>query len=137
MSRIGKVDTIVVHHSASPRSTTYQQIDRWHRNKGWNGCGYHFVIQEDGSLKHGRGLETRGAHCPPNQGRIGICVTGDNTDPQQSWNELQWASLRELVRALLVVYLEAEVKLHHEMKPTDCPGMTRAQFWVMFGGIYQ
>lgn len=41
MSR--KIDTIVIHHSDSNWGTTFD-IDQWHKQRGWNGIGYHFVI---------------------------------------------------------------------------------------------
>ena len=44
-----QINKIVVHHSASKQSTTRDQIDRWHKDRGWSGVGYHYVIESDGS----------------------------------------------------------------------------------------
>ena len=39
------IDRLIVHHSASPRSTTLKDIRRWHVDeRGWEDVGYHFVI---------------------------------------------------------------------------------------------
>ena len=51
------VDTnkAVIHHTASfdvPVST----IDEWHKERGWDGCGYHFLIRADGTIEKGRSL---------------------------------------------------------------------------------
>ena len=38
-----RIDKIIIHHSASPIGTTVEQIDQWHKARGWTGIGYHFV----------------------------------------------------------------------------------------------
>ena len=44
------IDAVVVHHTASPQSTSFKQIYRWHTiENGWSDIGYHFVITEDGN----------------------------------------------------------------------------------------
>ena len=44
-----EIERLYVHHSASPsHATTIDRIDGWHRDKGWDGVGYHFVIHSDG-----------------------------------------------------------------------------------------
>lgn len=72
---------IIVHHTASPSTTTPGQIDEWHRAKGWSGIGYHFVFWQ--SL-HGwrfdaaRPLEQVGAHdAGENADSIGVAMCGD------------------------------------------------------------
>ncbi len=66
-------------------------IDKWHKARGWDGCGYHAIIlngypkrmidgykpNQDGAIEHGRDHETIGAHClGHNQTSIGICLIG-------------------------------------------------------------
>ena len=41
------INAIYIHHSASPKSTTVEQINQWHLDRGWAGIGYHFVINGD------------------------------------------------------------------------------------------
>ena len=55
-------------------------IDRWHKERGWTGIGYHYVIlngcrkasaagfqpykkEDDGLIETGRPVEEAGAHC--------------------------------------------------------------------------
>jgi N-acetylmuramoyl-L-alanine amidase len=69
---------IIVHHSASPVSTTVADIDRWHKERGWRGIGYHYVVLEHGEIAEGRHVNKRGAHTlHHNTDSIGICVTGN------------------------------------------------------------
>ena len=60
-----KITEIIVHCSATPedQNFTVEDIDRWHKQKGWQGIGYHYVIYLDGSVHKGRNEEVIGAHC--------------------------------------------------------------------------
>ena len=51
-----KIDSIIVHCSATKagQDFTAADIDRWHRERGFNGIGYHYVIRLDGRLEKGR-----------------------------------------------------------------------------------
>lgn len=71
---------IVIHHSAS-QDVSAAEIHRWHRQKGWSGIGYHFVVRLDGTIEKGRPIETVGAHAGPegNFDSIAVCLTGDFT----------------------------------------------------------
>ena len=44
-----KIDSIIVHCSATKagQDFTAADIDRWHRERGFNGIGYHYVISGD------------------------------------------------------------------------------------------
>ena len=71
-----KISKISVHCSATAegKDFTVEDIDRWHRQRGLNGIGYHFVIYRDGSIHAGRSKRQIGAHCKGhNTISIGIC----------------------------------------------------------------
>lgn len=117
------INYIVVHHSASPRTTTAAEIEKWHRAKGWQGIGYHYVIEGDGHIEIGRLEEIVGAHVEGhNKDSIGICVVGDNTKPEQSWTPKQVQVLYSLLVKLHNKYPKAQLKGHRDFKPTECPG---------------
>jgi len=122
-----RVHTLVVHHSASPRSTTVEQIREWHAAR-WrsakNHPGYHYCITGDGEIHATRPTHLVGIHAPPNTGRLGVCVIGDNTSPGREWNPLQWQALADLVRAIRVVWPSIEVVAHRDVRQTQCPGLT-------------
>ncbi len=53
------------------------EIRRWHRERGWNDIGYHFVVDRLGEVMTGRDLEkTPAAQYGHNRGTIAICVHG-------------------------------------------------------------
>ena len=54
-----------------------KEIDEWHRARGWNGIGYHYVIRRDGTIERGRSVEQPGAHVGGhNSHSIGIVYAG-------------------------------------------------------------
>ncbi len=128
-------DYIVVHHSASAIGSA-AQIDRWHKDKGWDGLGYDFVIGNgtgsgDGAIEVGFRWRQQlvGAHARVSGGSnymnehgIGICLVGDfdRTHPSPA----QMRSLERLA-TFLADYCgipASNLRLHGEVKSTDCPG---------------
>ena len=52
-------------------------ITRWHRQRGWKGIGYHYLIDRDGTVAEGRPIEKVGAHVKGhNTGSVGVCLIG-------------------------------------------------------------
>lgn len=81
---------ILIHCSASAWGNA-QEIDRWHKARGWAKIGYHFVVlngrptlgvfqpELDGAVESGREPTAVGAHCPPYNARsLAICLIGDD-----------------------------------------------------------
>lgn len=110
---------IVVHHSESGPETTRDDIDQWHKERGWDGIGYHYVIQWDGTVKCGRPLDKVGAHAKTgapksrNGTHIGICLVGRDTFTKE-----QLTSLETLISLLSEDFDIQSVERHHE----QCPG---------------
>jgi len=89
MRLLSDIKKIIVHCSGSEFGDV-ALIDRWHRERGWNGCGYHYIIcngviahgnqydpEHDGMIQQGRNLSVIGAHCKGhNSDSIGICLIG-------------------------------------------------------------
>jgi len=73
------VDRVFLHCSASDHANhdNVATMDRWHRERGWSGVGYHLFIRKDGTLEDGRDLErTPAAQSGHNRGSIAICLHG-------------------------------------------------------------
>ena len=57
--------------------TTYAAVDRWHKENGWKGFGYHGLIRMDGSYQQGRKLNETGAQVYGlNSKSWGLCFSG-------------------------------------------------------------
>lgn len=73
------VKRVFIHCSASdrPEDDNAATIDRWHKERGWSGIGYHFFVRKDGTIESGRDLEViPAAQKGHNTGSIAICVHG-------------------------------------------------------------
>jgi len=89
MARLETVNKIIVHCSDSDFGDA-RQIDAWHREKGLDGNGYHYVVLngmranarpyeagDDALVETGRALDVAGAHARGyNFESIGICLIG-------------------------------------------------------------
>ena len=117
---------LVIHHSASPLTTTAADIDRWHREKGWDGAGYSHIIEGDGRLVFARGLRHWLAANPPHNGdSVAVCVVGDNRITGRVWNLAQIDTLDRYIAAVVMLYPDILIGGHREIgsTPTECPGV--------------
>ncbi|MEG0431033.1 MAG: N-acetylmuramoyl-L-alanine amidase [Anaerovoracaceae bacterium] len=118
-----KTDYLVVHHVGTMPKGKVDAIviDGWHKNQGWSGIGYNFVILEDGTIQRGRPEWAVGAHVINYNSRsIGINVVGDfeKTEPTAA----QKKSLIELLKYLKEKYPQAQIKGHCDLGGSACPG---------------
>lgn len=129
-----KIDTIIIHCSATKRGADFSaaDIDRWHRQRGFRGIGYHYVIRPDGTIEEGRPVEEIGAHCKGwNQHSIGICYIGGLDGlghPADTRTDAQKRAMRELVIQLQSVYPIKGVIGHRDTSP-DCNGNGVVEPW--------
>jgi N-acetylmuramoyl-L-alanine amidase len=132
-----RTDYIVVHCSATSPNWDggRDEIDRWHRERGWKGIGYHFVIRRNGTLEVGRAVDDFGAHVQGhNINSVGICMVGGidcNGDPEDNFTEAQWAMLTSLVIGLHLRYPIARVQGHRDFFGVTkaCPSFDVAAWW--------
>ena len=122
------INKIIIHCSATPegKNFTVKQIDACHRQRGFNGIGYHFVIYLDGSIHVGRALAKAGAHCKGyNAHSIGVCYIGgvatDGKTPKDTRTDAQKASLVKLITELRQQFPNASVHGHREFANKACP----------------
>lgn len=117
---------IVIHCSATPngREDTAKDIHGWHLAKGWDGIGYHYVIEVD-RIANGRPEYWKGAHAGShNPNSIGICMIGTDV-----YNKVQWDLLENLVKELIIKYPGVKVIGHNEISKKTCPGFD-VQWWL-------
>ena len=126
--KMRKINEIIVHCSATAegRDYTVEDIDRWHKSRGWQCIGYHYVIYRDGSVHTGRPVTQIGAHCTGhNANSIGVCYIGgcaaDGKTPKDTRTPQQREALRRLVAALQKQYPGATVHGHREFAAKACP----------------
>lgn len=137
------ITALVVHCSATPAGKPFRaaDIDRWHRDKGWAGIGYHFVIPLDGSVEPGRPVADPGAHVEGhNRDTIGLCLIGgvDATGKKaaNTFNERQLDALENQLRALRSRFPRARILGHRDFPGVkkDCPSFD-VRAWCRARGL--
>lgn len=134
------IDFLVVHCSATnPRlDVGRREIDLWHRRRGFDCIGYHYVIRRNGDVEKGRADTDPGAHEPSvNSRSLGICLVGGvNTDkvpkPENNFTTDQMDALRGLLIRLKSLHPKAEVIGHRDApsRPAKaCPSFSVRDWW--------
>lgn len=121
LSKRKKTDTIVLHHSASKEAFA-TLIHQWHKNRGWSGIGYHFVVRKNGTVERGRPIDCIGAHCTnENSHTIGICFEGNFQEEDMA--AIQIKAGRELIDYIQALYgNKLKIVRHRDLMATACPG---------------
>ena len=124
-----KTDEIILHCTATRegRDYTVETIDRWHKDRGFNCIGYHFVIYRDGTVHRGRPMGAVGAHCQGHNSRsISVCYVGGldkSGKSKDTRTDEQKTALTETVKWLLSYYglSISDVHGHREFAAKACP----------------
>lgn len=130
VSNSNRVDAIIIHCSATREGQDIgaKEIDAMHKQRGFNGIGYHYVIRLDGTTEKGRNETAVGAHCNTkgfsgesyNRHSIGICYVGgldkagkekDTRTPEQK------AALIDLINDICKRYPIVELLGHRDTSP--------------------
>ena len=128
---------ITIHCSATKPTMDIgaDEIDQWHRNRGFNEIGYHAVIRRDGEIEFGRHFDVSGAHVKGhNFQSVGVCMVGgidQKGDPEDNFTDLQYESLYYVVEMLTRAYPNAEVLGHRDLSPdVDGDGVVERHEWL-------
>ncbi|MCI0767417.1 peptidoglycan recognition family protein [Bacillus sp. TL12] len=115
---------IIVHHSLT-KTGSAEAYARYHVDTlGWPGIGYHFVIEQDGTIKQNHSIGVMSYHVGNhNKYCVGICLTGDFRTQEPT--SAQKRSLCWLVSHLQKTYPQLKtIKGHSDLKGyewKDCP----------------
>ena len=112
---------IIVHCTATPkgRDVSVEEIDRWHKARGFRCIGYHYVVEI-------------GAHCTgQNRNSIGIVYVGglseDGKRPMDTRTQDQKVALVRTIAELKRKYPGAMVHSHYEFAAKACPCFDAAE----------
>lgn len=116
----------VHYHGTPPPASTGtwvpKSIEAIHLGNGWNnGVGYHFVVDQAGTIYEGRGWGNVGAHSPPhNRDGLGVYVAiGGNQKPTEAaLRSVRWLYDEACRKTGKTLYK----RWHGYDYPTACPG---------------
>ena len=118
-----KINLIVIHCSATRLGSdlTPEALDKLHRQRGFDGTGYHYYIRRSGAVSIGRPLEKMGAHAKGyNANSIGICYEGGLDElgkAKDTRTPAQRIALRSLVQLLLYSFPDSRLLGHRDLSP--------------------
>lgn len=104
------------------------EIERWHKARGWRAIGYHRVIDRDGAIAIGRSLYEIGAHVRGhNRGTIGICLIGGHGASaddkfEDHFTEAQRVALKAYIAELGELTDIRKISGHNDYAAKGCPG---------------
>lgn len=127
---------LMIHHTATAPTLTVADIDRMHRQRGYNGVGYHYLIQRDREgkayLKAGRSDTQIGAHAGVNKYNreaLGLSVIGyfhPGSEHSEHVGDQLFADIVAAVCHLCKTYGipadNAHILYHRDVRSTACPG---------------
>ena len=145
-----KINLIVIHCSATRTGSelTPKALEQMHRDRGFDGTGYHYYIRRSGEVTLGRPLEKMGAHAKGhNAYSIGICYEGGldhRGQAQDTRTTEQCLAMACLIRLLLFSFPGSRVCGHRDLSPDlngngiiephewlkQCPCFDAARFWM-------
>ena len=133
-----KATTMIILHCSATREgqdVKAKTIKQWHKERGFDDIGYHYVIDLDGTIEKGREEDLVGAHCKGhNATSIGICYVGGcdkNMKPKDTRTPEQKRSMLSLVRKLVNKYKipVTQIWAHHDFdKHKACPSFDVSEF---------
>ena len=123
-----EITKIIIHCSDTRegQEITAADIDWWHRERGWSGIGYHYVVKLDGVIEYGRPVSKIGAHVKGHNSKsIGICYIGgkdkDFKEIKDTRTEEQKFILYHLLITLKRLHPKAVIHGHRDFSTKECP----------------
>jgi len=118
---IKNIKLLVVHCSDTKDSENLSALDlhKMHLKFGWDGIGYHKIINRSGKVENGRPEYWIGAHVKgKNDISLGVCLIGRN-----KFTTKQYLSLEKILRKWKSLYPEAKIVGHRDTGNTNktCP----------------
>ena len=115
------ISLLVVHCSDTENNKKISAIDihKMHLSFGWDGIGYHKIIQRSGKIENGRPEFWVGAHVKgKNDISLGVCLIGKN-----SFTKKKFISIERVLKKWKVKYPNSKIIGHRDDENTKktCP----------------
>ena len=116
-----EIKLLVVHCSDTENNNNLDAIviHKMHLNFGWEGIGYHKIINRSGKVENGRPEYWVGAHVKcKNEISLGVCLIG-----RDNFTKKQFVSLERILKKWKTTYPTAKIVGHRDTgnTPKSCP----------------
>lgn len=134
------INEIIVHCAATVEGEWFgvDDVDRWHKERGWKGIGYHWLVYLDGTVHAGRPEAEVGAHVTwHNQDTLGICYIGGldaKRAPKDTRTPAQKKGLEDALKAMMRRYPSiTKITGHNQYANKACPCFdAQAEYLYLF-----
>ena len=121
MFNVEDIKLLVVHCSDTEDNDKLRAMDlhKMHLNFGWDGIGYHKIINRCGKIENGRPEYWMGAHVKgKNDISLGVCLIG-----RYKFTAKQYLSLEKVLKKWKSLYPKAKIVGHRDTGNTNktCP----------------
>ena len=121
-------DTIVIHCTQTPKDmeVDVEKVTQWHKDRGFDTIGYHYLIKRDGTLQVGRDEDVVGAHAVQVNGTsIGVALVGGGTINmgwENNFTPVQFETLKSILLQLKDKYNIQKIIGHYQVDGAkECP----------------
>jgi N-acetylmuramoyl-L-alanine amidase len=124
-------DTIVIHCTQTPADMDVDvtKVTEWHKERGFDTIGYHYLIKRDGTLQVGR--DEGGTS-------IGVALAGGGTSSmgwENNFSPIQFETLKSILIKLKDKYNIQKIIGHSEVDSSkECPSFD-VQGWLEKNGL--
>ena len=141
MGKRNTTDTIVIHCTQTPpgMDVDVDKVTQWHKERGFDTIGYHYLIKRDGTLQTGRDEDVVGAHAVAVNGTsIGIALVGGGTVDmgwENNFNPEQFKTLKTILLKLKEKYNIEKIIGHYQVEEKkQCPSFDVPE-WLEKNGV--
>ena len=104
------------------------EVDLWHKERGFQGVGYHFIIKRSGIIQTGRWCVRdeveMGAHCAHENNRsIGVCYIGMHSPTPEQIESIR--ALSEQIDSMFGIAQDNWYPHNYFNKFKTCPGFDK------------
>ena len=121
-------DTIEIHCTQTPADMDFgvEKVTSWHKSRGFDTIGYHYLIKRDGTLQVGRDEDVVGAHAVAVNGTsVGVALVGGGTVDmgwENNFTPVQFETLKSIIIKLKDKYNIEKIIGHYQVDgKKECP----------------
>ena len=141
MDKRQKTDIIVIHCTQTPDDMDFgvEKVTAWHKERGFDTIGYHYLIKRDGTLQVGRDEDVTGAHAVQVNGTsVGVALVGGGTVDmgwENNFESVQFETLKSILLKLKDKYNIEKIIGHYQVEDKKkCPSFDVPK-WLEENGL--
>ena len=116
-----------------------EKVTQWHKQRGFDTIGYHYLIKRNGTLQLGRDENVVGAHAVAVNGTsIGVALAGGGTADkgwENNFTPIQFETLKSILLKLKDKYNIEKIIGHYQVDDKkECPSFDVPK-WLEKNGL--